>query len=499
MQRALHPFMAPALAFASGSLITFSLSPFDLWPLAILALSILHYLLADSSPRKAAWIGGLFGCGQYLSGAYWVYVSIHEHGGASPFLAGLMTAGFCIGIGLLLAPFTWVYSRRLQQTAAGATFGFAAIWLLNEWLKTWFLTGFPWLFVAYSQLDAPLAAWAPVTGTLGIGFILALTAAAISYSLRQRKPVWSLVLIALFWLAPFYAGTIQWTQPVNDKAYRVAMLQANIPQAQKWQAAYRPGILAFYRDTTQQLQDHDLVIWPETAIPEYLQDAGAFLAPIGRSSSAHGTALIFGIPSYQEQENHVAIYNTLATLGMAQGIYHKQKLVPFGEYVPLQSLLRGLIAFFDLPMSSFSPGPAKQPPLQAQDLTIMPYICYEVVYPDFVTRSAGKADVLLTVSNDTWFGESIGPIQHLQMARMRALETGRYMLRATNNGVTAIIGPDGSVIKRLPQFTRGVLTGEVYARRGLTPVMQYGTLPALILSILIVAGLMFRATQRSPV
>lgn len=499
MRQRTNTLLLSVAAFISGTLITLSLAPFNLWPLAIIALMALHSLLCAGSVRQSLYTGAAFGIGLLLSGAYWVYVSMHDHGGASPLLAGIMTLGFCSGIGLLVAPFTGFYRRFIHQqqpsphAALLNSSGFAALWLLAEWFRSWFLTGFPWLFTGYSQLNAPLSGWAPVVGTLGIGFMLAFSAAVISQSLQQRRSLALLLMPMALFASGWLLQTINWTEAKNERAYRVALVQANIAQEDKWNPAFKQPIMRHYQQVTEQQDAIDLVVWPETAIPEYLHRAGHYLQHLDDSLQRKNTALILGLPSAQRAaDGGVIIYNTLVTAGSASGIYHKQKLVPFGEYVPLENLLRGLIEFFNLPMSAFSPGPANQPPLSAQDLHIQPYICYEIVYPDFVTASATQADVLLTVSNDSWFGSSIGPLQHLQMAQMRALEAGRYLIRATNNGVTAVIDNKGRITDRLPQFTEGVLNSRVYAYQGLTPVMQYGTLPAVIFSVLVLAIIRLR-------
>ncbi len=184
-------------------------------------------------------------------------------------------------------------------------------------------------------------------------------------------------------------------------------------------------------------------------------------------------------------QGELRYYNGLTVVGQGEGTYLKQKLVPFGEYVPLQDLLRGLIAFFDLPMSDFARGEADQPLLEAKGLRIAPYICYEVVYPEFAAALAARSDLLLTVSNDAWFGRSIGPLQHLQMARMRALEAGRWMIRATNNGVTVLIDPQGRVSERVPAFEQTVLYGEVTPMTGLTPYLRWRSWPLIVLGALL--------------
>jgi len=238
---------------------------------------------------------------------------------------------------------------------------------------------------------------------------------------------------------------------------------------------------------TEEHWDKDIILWPETAIPIPQDQAGKIIDHIEERLGENST-LISGIPwyGYSGEIEDYTFHNSILAAGGGEGMYHKQKLVPFGEYVPLQGLLRGLIGFFDLPMSSFTPGPGQQSGLSATDTRLMPYICYEVAYPDFVAFNARNTGMLVTISNDGWFGDSIGPLQHLQLARMRALETGRYMLRGTNNGVTAIINEKGQITERIPQFQRAVLTGEVFSATGSTPYMQTGSWPVLTLAVILI-------------
>ncbi|MCY1521397.1 Apolipoprotein N-acyltransferase [compost metagenome] len=234
-------------------------------------------------------------------------------------------------------------------------------------------------------------------------------------------------------------------------------------------------------------QKADLIVWPETAVPVLKEFVEGYLGVMGRFANERQSALITGVPIRQANERgEKRYYNGITVLGQGEGTYLKQKLVPFGEYVPLQDVLRGLIAFFDLPMSDFARGNSDQPPLLAKGYRIAPYICYEVVYPEFAAELAANSEILLTVSNDTWFGTSIGPLQHLQMAQMRALEAGRWMIRATNNGVTVLIDPFGQITEGIPQFQQGVLYGEVLPMQGLTPYLQWRAWPLVIL-----CGLLF--------
>ena len=467
------------LALAAGALMPLALAPFDLWPLALLSIA-LHYLgLRQLSARQALARGWCYGFGSFAAGTSWVYVSIHDFGAASPPLAGFLTLGFVAGLGLLFALSSWLWVRwlRRDQAPLADALAFAALWLLQEAFRSWFLTGFPWLYAGYSQLHGPLAALAPLGGVWLISLILALSAALLANLARmERRPVPAIAAgILLFgpWLAAMLLGQHAWTQPAGQPL-SVAAMQGNVPQNLKWDPEQLRAQLVLYRDMTLQAERSDLVVWPETAVPLLLEQADAYLGEVAGHLARRNSTLITGVPVRQANEQgEQRYYNGVIATGDGEGLYLKQKLVPFGEYVPLQEVLRGLIAFFNLPMSDFARGPAGQPLLQAQGYRVAPYICYEVVYPEFAASLAADSQILLTISNDAWFGRSIGPLQHLQMAQMRALESGRWMIRATNNGVTALIDPFGQVTEVLPQFERGVLRGEIVPMQGLTPYLRW--------------------------
>jgi len=275
------------------------------------------------------------------------------------------------------------------------------------------------------------------------------------------------------------------------------MVQGNVDQSVKWDADEADRIIRTYVELSEPLWGVDLVIWPEAAVTRFEHELSQLLGELDNRGAASGTALVLGLP-YAERlpDGSVAYYNAVRVVGAGEGRYLKRRLVPFGEYVPLEGLLRGLIAFFDLPMSGFSRGPAEQPLLAFDGHRAVMAICYEVVYPELVRAQAMDADVLMTVSNDTWFGASAGPLQHLEMAQMRALENGRWMLRATNNGVTAIIDAEGRVRARLPQFEAGVLRGQWQAMAGSTPYARLGYLPVLVCGLLL-GGLAWLARRRN--
>ncbi|WP_286805116.1 apolipoprotein N-acyltransferase, partial [Marinimicrobium sp. UBA4209] len=423
-----------------------------------------------------------FGIGLYGVGVSWIFISIHSFGNASAPLAAVMTGLFVLFVALVFSLPFYLYGRWFSQHPLGPLLAFAALYLLGEWLRGWLLTGFPWLYLGYGHLDTWLAGWAPVTGVLGLSLILLLTASIIAqWLLRPSRPriqIAATLLVFGLWPIGWGLNQIEWTQPQGEPV-TVGMIQPNIPQDRKWDPTFFEPTLKRLDGLSEDLWDNDWLIWPEAAIPRVYHQMLPYLETLNVRAEETETGFITGIIFDERRKGEY--YNSVVGLGPALGIYHKRRLVPFGEYVPLEDWLRGLIDFFDLPTSIISRGPWEQSGLQIGDVGISASVCYEVVYPDLVARSARDRQVLLTISNDGWFADSIGPLQHMQMARMRALETGRPMIRATNNGVSAFVGHKGQIEKRAEQFVQTNLEGSVQPRSGITPFMGWGSWPVAIL------------------
>ncbi|MDB2616434.1 apolipoprotein N-acyltransferase [Luminiphilus sp.] len=485
--KALASLLVPII---SGALFVPGLAPMSAWPSTLLSIAALLYLMHCKSQQSAFFIGWLYGVGLFGAGVSWVYVSIQVHGQAPPLLAGTLTALFCLGLATLTGLQMALYRRCSRGRKTPSSLLFAAIWVLFEWLRSWLFTGFPWLYAGYIALDTPAAGWAPVVGVYGLSFLIAGLSAAIgslalnnASTLRKKGAEASIWVIIILTGMPLSA--VSWTQD-RSAPLTVAIYQPNIPLEKKWDRRYFRAIQQQYTDNSRPyFKNTDLVLWPESALPTYSDRIEDYLGLISTEATETGTTLITGIPTRDAQGG----YNSIIALGLGAGEYRKQKLVPFGEYVPFEENLRGLIQFFDLPMSNFIPGPNVPPILSAGPLKVASFICYEIVYPDFVWQGARDAALLVTVSNDSWFGHSIGPLQHLQMARFRALETGRPLLRGTNNGVSAIIDHKGDLLVATPQFEEVVITGEVQPKTGLTPLMWLGSTPILaFFGLLIVAA-----------
>jgi apolipoprotein N-acyltransferase len=485
-------WLGAALLLIAGGLQTLTFAPYYLWllgPVSILLILLVCVPLASSQLFRAGWLTGL---GLFASGASWVYVSISQYGNTSQWIAIVLTALFVAGLALFHGLAFWFWGKLARSSAVRRLLLFPAIWLLSDWLRGWVLTGFPWLYLGTAHTDGPLAGLAPLGGVHLVTLAIITTAVA-AYGalwliLQTRHTFAATVVVAgLFpWLIAPALNRTDWTTLAQEPT-SVAAMQGNIPQQIKWDPEFLKDQIVAYLGMTEDHWNTDIILWPETAIPIPQDKAGKIIDHINERLGENST-LITGIPWYgfSERSEGFTYHNSITALGAGEGIYHKQKLVPFGEYVPLEKYLRGLIGFFDLPMSSFTPGPKNQSALNANGLRVMPFICYEVAYPDFLARNALNADLLLTISNDGWFGDSIGPLQHLQLARMRALETGRYMLRGTNNGVTAIINNKGQITERIPQFERAVMTGQIYGASGSTPYMVTSSWPVLTFALILI-------------
>ena len=488
--KALASLLVPII---SGALFVPGVAPMSAWPSTLLSIAALLYLMHRKSQQSAFFIGWLYGVGLFGAGVSWVYVSIQVHGQAPPLLAGTLTALFCLGLATLTGLQMALYRRCSRGRKTPSSLLFAATWVLFEWLRSWLFTGFPWLYAGYIALDTPAAGWAPVVGVYGLSFLIAGLSAAIgslalnnASTLRKKGAEASIWIIIILTGMPL--GAVSWTQD-RSAPLTVAIYQPNIPLEKKWDRRYFRAIQQQYTDNSRPyFKNTDLVLWPESALPTYSDRIEDYLGLISTEATETGTTLITGIPTRDAQGG----YNSIIALGLGAGEYRKQKLVPFGEYVPFEENLRGLIQFFDLPMSNFIPGPNVPPILSAGPLKVASFICYEIVYPDFVWQGARDAALLVTVSNDSWFGHSIGPLQHLQMARFRALETGRPLLRGTNNGVSAIIDHKGDLLVATPQFEEVVITGEVQPKTGLTPLMWLGSTPILAFCGLLIAAAAYR-------
>lgn len=474
-----------ALSWLAGAMFILALAPYGIWPVAFLSPAILYaLLLPQMSGKRAFVIGEAYGMGLWCVGAFWLYTSIHDYGNTPAWLALILIAIMGLGMGLFHGFLALIFNRMVGRQP----FSFAALWIVQEWLKTWLFTGFPWLFVGYAFTEQYwLSSLAPVAGVFAISFVAVLIAGSLVELLRRRAGYMLASLALLVVSISLWLINPQWTKPKGTPDLSVSLVQGNIPQDLKWLTEFQVETLKIYARLTRSEWGRDIVLWPESSIPMFQTEAVGFISEMVKMAKATDTTWITGIPYKDEAafdpttDKYPPFYNSVIALGAdAEGLYKKQRLVPFGEYVPFQGMLDILPNLAgSQEILSYSRGEANQAPLKVRGHNIGSAICYEVAYPDTTRRNAIGTDFLLTISNDAWFGTSAGPLQHLQMVQMRALENGRWFMRATNTGVTAIIDHRGQIVARAPRFERTVLRGTIQARVGNTPFMSFGNYPIL--------------------
>lgn len=473
------------LALLAGVALPLAFAPYGFWPMAFISPALLYAFLYQRTTSQAFWIGEAYGVGLWCVGAFWLYTSIHVYGDTSMPVALLMI----LGVGLLMGLFNGVQAALYRRFVPETPLTFAPMWVVTEWTKTWLLTGFPWLFVGYGLTEHQLDGFAPLAGVFAVSFVVVLIGCALIEVLRGRR-YW-LIPVLVLTLIGVGLNRVVWTTPKDSPPLSVSLVQGNIPQDLKWLTEYRQRTLDIYAELSATEWGRDLVVWPESSIPMFQTDAKDFIADTSKIAGQAGTAWVTGIPWQANDEYNPAtddyppFYNSIIALGAdAKGLYKKQRLVPYGEYIPLEGALKWMLPSLrkNTEVSSFSLGPANQPPLYVKGHALAAAICYEVAYPNLTRLNARGSDFLVTLSNDAWFGTSDGPLQHLQMVQMRAKENGRWFIRATNTGVTAFINERGHIVSRTPQFVKTVLRDELPAMQGVTPYTRFGDWPILLLS-----------------
>jgi apolipoprotein N-acyltransferase len=497
----LHDFAGPVkgrwLAFIAGAMLVAAFAPFGWYWIAPLPLACCLFLLEKTSPRQAVWMGFSFGFGLFAAGTWWLYISLNILGGLWPPLALLMMLVFVLALASFSALTGYVVVRFSHANSALRwLLFFPATWTVAEWLRGWVLTGFPWMSVGYSQAESPLGAAAPLVGVYGVTWLTALLAGALLTCLagngRQR-----MLGLGVFVAVSAIAVGLQdrvWTQDTG-RDFKVRLVQGAIPQEQKWSPEQLEPTLSLYRELSASEEAIDLIVWPEAAIPALPYEVEEFLQSLHDEMVLRDTQLFAGILTYDIDNDQ--FLNTLWALGEENSQYYKRHLVAFGEYFPVPDFVRSLMRLVNLPTESISPGATVQEPLYAKGVPVAPTICYEIAFGAEQLGFFPEAQLLVNVSNDAWFGDTIAPHQHLQINQFRARETGRYMLRTTNTGITAVIDPNGHVVERIPQFEPGVLNAVVRPHTGGTPYTRFGNWLVITAMFLLAAGGAWLMRRRS--
>lgn len=475
----------------SGALSVFAFAPFNFWPAIASSIAGFSWLIKQSqSHKEASLLGFSVGLGYFGAGISWIFVSIANYGQVGLILSLLITLAFIALLAMFYGVAGYLCSRLSPLVPRISKALIISLSLLfTEYLRSHLFTGFPWLLAGYSMEKSPLFELAPIGGIWLLTFACLLSFSLPIFLIKTTKDQWlkeciSIITVATLWGAGsiFTLSLPQW---VTEKdIIKTTLVQGNLKQEEKWLAEQAAKSLRYYQEATLENLDSDLVVWPETAITYLYHQVENHLKPFEETLLNSKTTLITGVPYYNPEKDRY--HNSIWAMGEGFGLYFKQRLVPFGEYIPFANYVGKLFDLFGMPMSMFSAGEPNQPVLQARGWGVAAFICYEIVYPELVRSLVKDSDFLITVSNDGWFGHSIGPIQHLQIAQFRAKETGRYVVRSTNTGISAIINYQGEITAKAPQFIRTTLTAPVITTVGTTPYVQYGNLVVITLIFLMI-------------
>jgi len=464
-----------------GALAVFAFAPFSFAPLALLSLSGLFWLWYRSErPGDAFKVGFWYGLGLFGVGASWLFSSIYVYGGAPLPLALLAVVAWVIYLSLFPALAGWLAKRF---THPGSVWGlliiYPAAWVAGEYLRGHLLGGYPVLNLGTSHILTWLDGYAPLLGVYGVGWALALSAAALVWLIERGAWIGAPLVFAAVWLAGGSLSDVRWTTP-HGQPVDMALLQGNIPQEEKWQPEKFYSQLQTYVRMTKQNLGADVIVWPETAVPGFfdLVEKGALKTFIRDAQILKKDILIGTIWREADQRYH----NALVNIGQnPYGVYKKYHLVLIGEYYPFAEVLAPLFTWLNIPFDQFSPGPFPPEPMRLGRYHAGMAICFETQFGEELRYQLPKANYFITVSNDAWFAHTLEPAQALQEVQMRAKALGRPFARATNTGYTALIDVDGRIIEQLPAYAPGVLRANLQPYTGLTPFARWGELPLLFL------------------
>ncbi len=479
--------LLPALlALLFGAVSVLGFAPFYIFPIPIIAIAGLCYLWSKTGTPATAWILGFsYGLGMYCVGIYWIYISLHEFGGMPWWFAGFCTFCLCAFMALFVG-FVGYFGKKLGFLWLSVP----VLWGLSDWVRSWIFTGFPWLTMGYSQAPhSPLAGYMPIAGVYGVSVITVFISALIGFWLanKHQTPVFkrnAIASVTLILVAGFILKAVEWTSPIG-KPISVALIQGNIAQSTKWSPEKAQGTIDLYLSMLQ-ASKADLIILPETALPVISSQLDENVKnTILTHAQQH--PLIIGMVEYNEKTSEY--FNS--ALGFSQAdtqSYQKNHLVPFGEFIPLKQVFGWIYRdWLNMPLSDLSRGSYQPISMRLADHRIGVNICYEDVFGEEIIRQLPAATLLVNISNDAWYGQSYAAHQHMQFSQARALETGRYMLRATNTGATAAIDQHGYVFAHAPHDVRTTLDVRAQGFSGSTPYVRWGNWPFIVLCFSVIA------------
>ena len=488
------PILYPIANLLAGAFATFAFAPYGYYEVAFIITAIALFIWTRLEPRRALLYGYIFGYAYSLGSVYWVYYSLYDYGQAHPLFAGVAVLLFAAFIAIYYAVLAWLIAHSAKRFSLPAVYFLISpsLWILFEWSRSFSAVGFPWNLLGQALIDSPLSGVFPIIGIYGASFLIVFCSASGVYILSSsgvRQRIAMIVGVVIVISGALSLQNLEWTYP-RGKPVSFALIQANITQAIKFDRAYVTKIIDTYQTATLENLDKDLIVWPETALPMFSDTAEHIVFEELRTELDSAQSDLLAGVFYRDGNTQ---YNSLLNVRDRQ-IYHKRSLVPFGEYIPLRSLLNIFQNFIVMPMSNLHSG-QNRPLLSLGKHNVGVSICYESAFSSDIIDSLPEAEYLVNVSNDSWFGLSNAPFQLLQMARIRSAEVGRSTLRATSTGISAHIDWHGRITQMSRVFEKQTLSGEIQPRAGITPYARFGSIPVLVIAVILI--ILVLITQRN--
>lgn len=485
------------LIFIAGVLIPLGFAPFHFPGLAILGLAFFFSSILNRSIKQSMLLGLWFGIGYFGVGVSWIIISIHDYGHIHYLIAACITFAFILYLALYPSLIALGFKLLRCEHSTWLSMGsFSVLWCLGEWVRSWLMTGFPWLLIGTSQMDTPMRSLAPIIGVYGLSLLSVFAATLLVYAFKTRtvQRYVYLTIMVLMLISPSLLNSIRWTQ-IDKTPISVAGIQADLSMRDKWDETLFWDMLKFYEGAIDKLLGQQLIILPESAIPVPERYLTNYLERLNKKAIKANSALIIGILQPVSSDDETHFYNTIMTLGKSSGEHAKRQLVPFGEYIPAPFV--AINEMLGLPQPNMLPGIIEQSPIRIFDHPIASLICYEIAYPHLLKAQMPEALWIVSLSDNGWFGRSLASFQQLQMSQMLSLMTGRYQVVVNNNGLSSIINDQGEVLETLPAFSAGILKGKVYTASGTTPWIHWGEYPALVFCAIFLIFTLFLTLWRA--
>ena len=480
------------LSLLAGSIYPLGFAPFNIWPLSLISVILFLHFLEKSIKENLFLIGLFYGVGLCSVGMSWMYVSIHYFGNVDIYVSAIITILFILALALYFSLIGLIYKFLKTSTTVDVLFLFPFSWVFVEIIRSYLFTGFPWLIAGTSLGTSFLDGWTPILGVYGSSLFFVLVASffylLIVKYLNKENIIYLTSFFILLILSSLLLKQLTWTHKIGE--ILISVYQPNLELEEKWSFRGIEKTKDLIEDSIVNAKNSEFIFFPETALIQSEIDLSDWLKDLEEKLKLKDIAQITGIVG--EISNH-KVTNRVQGFGKAKGYYDKRHLVPFGEYVPLVDYFGKVLNLLGLErLNNITTVPGENyNNIKVGEIRISPAICYEIAFNDLVRKASSNSNLLLTISNDTWFGRSIGPEQHLEIAQIRALEHQMSLIRSTNSGISAIINKKGEIIDRINHFQDYSLKENVDLYRGETPFKKFGNKPVYFILFMILTFLIF--------